>query len=318
LLAAGVPPSVIYRSVIKHRDTYISFNREDFYGVYWPGIRHWFLGIPRHLLRGLGTFLRHPLRTGLSDVVVSFLESLPPGVFTNKNLERYIENVFARNRLPNTFAGLKRHFTATATDLDSGERVLLGRGENADVPLATALAASSSVPVFFTPMRVKGRDLVDGGVGRVAHLDVALARGADFAVIINPMNPLLNDGLESGQRCLGRRVSEAGPAAIVNQTYKIDCMIKLRESLKGEAAAHPGLRTILIEPSRQGRLLWQTNLMSLRWRLELMILGYQDAATQLKTRHAQDGPAFLAKGFHPDPARLDFERIRREASRRLA
>jgi predicted acylesterase/phospholipase RssA len=315
LLAAGVPPSAIYRSVIKHHDTYISFNREDFYGVCWSSVWHWLAGIPGRVLTGLGAFLRHPLRTSLSDVAVSLFESLPPGIFTNKNLERYVEQVFARNRLPNAFSGLTRHFTATATDLDSGERVLLGCSDNAEVPLATALAASASVPVFFTPMRVKGRDLVDGGIGRVAHLDVATARGAQFAVIINPMIPLLNTGEAP---CLGRRVSEAGPAAIVNQTYKIDCMIKLRESLEGEAAAHPGLRYILLEPSRQGLLLWQTNLMSLQWRLELMIQGYRDAAAQLEAGHAQDGPAFVAAGFRPDPARLDRERIRREAARRMA
>jgi len=315
LLAAGVPPSAIYRSVIKHHDTYISFNREDFYGVCWSSVWHWLSGIPGRVLAGLAAFLRHPLRSSLSDVAVSLFESLPPGIFTNKNLERYVERVFARNRLPNAFAGLKRHFTATSTDLDSGERVLMGSSDNADVPLATALAASASVPVFFTPMRVKGRDLVDGGIGRVAHLDVATARGAQFAVIINPMIPLLNTGEAP---CLGRRVSEAGPAAIVNQTYKIDCMIKLRESLEGEVAAHPGLRFVLIEPSRQGLLLWQTNLMSLQWRLELMIQGYHDAAAQLEAGHAQDGPAFAAAGFHPEPSRLDRERIRREAARRMA
>jgi hypothetical protein len=58
--------------------------------------------------------------------------------------------------------------------------------------------------------------------------------------------------------------------------------------------------------------------MSLQWRLELMIQGYRDAAAQLEAGHAQDGPAFVAAGFRPDPARLDRERIRREAARRMA
>ena len=47
------------------------------------------------------------------------------------------------------------------------------------VPLSHAVAASSAIPLFFRPVRIEGRDYIDGSVGKVAHLDLAI-KGAGF------------------------------------------------------------------------------------------------------------------------------------------
>src|SRR5207253_3768879 len=63
------------------------------------------------------------------------------------------------------FGQLRIPLTITATDLDSGELVLLGAGGlGGDVPLHDALYASCALPLYFPPLALDGRRLVDGGL----------------------------------------------------------------------------------------------------------------------------------------------------------
>ena len=75
---------------------------------------------------------------------------------------------------------LKIPFSAVATDLNRGTRVVLDRG-----PLARAIRASCAIPGVFQPVDHQGRLLVDGGV--VDNLPVAVARekGADIVIAVD-------------------------------------------------------------------------------------------------------------------------------------
>ncbi len=71
-------------------------------------------------------------------------------------------------------------FRAVATDLLSGEMVVLERGS-----LVRALRASMSIPGFFSPVEIEGRLLVDGGVVRNLPIDVARDMGADVVIAVD-------------------------------------------------------------------------------------------------------------------------------------
>lgn len=66
-----------------------------------------------------------------------------------------------------------------ATDVLSGEAVLLSRGE-----LDTALLASAAIPVVFPPVLVEGRSLVDGGVASNTPIASAVALGAERVLVL--------------------------------------------------------------------------------------------------------------------------------------
>ncbi len=68
-----------------------------------------------------------------------------------------------------TFDDLKIPLVVTACDLKTGEKVLLNEGS-----VARAVQASCSLPVIFTPSRLGGRLLVDGGA--VSQLPVLAAK----------------------------------------------------------------------------------------------------------------------------------------------
>jgi len=71
-------------------------------------------------------------------------------------------------------------FAAVATDLRSGDEVLLRRG-----PVFDAVRASIAIPGLFTPWRIDGRLLVDGGLVNPIPVSAAQALGAEFVIAIN-------------------------------------------------------------------------------------------------------------------------------------
>ena len=68
---------------------------------------------------------------------------------------------------------LARPFAAVATDIVTGEPVVLREG-----PARTALLASGAIPGLYAPVRIDGHDLVDGGVVANFPVDVAAGLGA--------------------------------------------------------------------------------------------------------------------------------------------
>src|SRR5437867_365900 len=83
------------------------------------------------------------------------------------------------------FGQLRIPLTITATDLDSGDLLLLGAGGLADVPLHDALYASCALPLYFPPLALDGRRLVDGGLRAVLGLEPAARIPADLVIAIH-------------------------------------------------------------------------------------------------------------------------------------
>ena len=67
-----------------------------------------------------------------------------------------------------------------ATDIQSGERVVIGTGR-----LDAAFRASSSIPMLFAPALHEGRFLVDGAIVDPVPADVAEEMGADVVIAVN-------------------------------------------------------------------------------------------------------------------------------------
>ena len=61
------------------------------------------------------------------------------------------------------------------------------------MPVSRAVQASTALPGLYRPVRIGGRDYVDGGVKKTAHINLAIRHGADLVVCINPIVPIHND-----------------------------------------------------------------------------------------------------------------------------
>ena len=84
------------------------------------------------------------------------------------------------------FDDLAIPFRAVATDLATGETVVLDHGD-----LALAMRASMSIPAVFAPREIDGTLLVDGGVSCNLPIDVVRRMGADIVIAVDIATPLL-------------------------------------------------------------------------------------------------------------------------------
>jgi NTE family protein len=78
------------------------------------------------------------------------------------------------------FKDLQIPFSCVAVDMDSGEEVVLDRG-----PVWDAIRASSAIPVVVSLARIRGRNLLDGGLLNPVPVNVVKRMGADFVVAVN-------------------------------------------------------------------------------------------------------------------------------------
>jgi NTE family protein len=81
------------------------------------------------------------------------------------------------------FSNLKIPFKCVASDIDSGEEIVIDSG-----PVAEAIRASISIPGIFSVVKYEGRYLVDGGLTTPVPVNVVKDMGADFIIAVN-VNP---------------------------------------------------------------------------------------------------------------------------------
>lgn len=78
------------------------------------------------------------------------------------------------------FDDLPIPFRAVATDIATGQAVVLGSGN-----LTRSIHASMAVPAVFDPVEIDGRALVDGGISDNLPIDVARKMGADVVIAVD-------------------------------------------------------------------------------------------------------------------------------------
>jgi NTE family protein len=153
-----------------------------------------------------------------------------------------------------SFDRLPTPFRAVATDLETGDAVLLDKGD-----LALAMRASISAPGLFAPVEYQGRLLVDGGIAENLPIDVARAMHADIIIVSDvsfPLQPLkkLDSALAISNQMLAilvrkdadRQKATLGPQDILIEPAlglapSTDFLIAAGTIAQGEAAARDAI-----------------------------------------------------------------------------
>ncbi len=316
LLAAGVPIQRLYRAVVDN-DEFFRIERKDIYQVDWRDFA-WKLGRMGKAAARVGhRLLRDPLHTlGEADLGV-LAAALPDGMFSLSGYIEWVDRFMARNGLPRHFDQLGPALMIPTNDLDTGHREVFGRGWRIDASIPEAIGASSAIPLFFSPVRIHGRDYVDGGTGRVAHVD--LAAGATHVLAINPVVPwnlerrmaeFRMDDSDMSQATL-TRIRSRGMVSIWNQTFRMSNNVKLHMSLRRFRADRPDVGVALIEPDERDETLFVVNPMDTAARARIARHAYE--STLVRLREGDDAVRAVCLGA-PDARSLDGLRRRRAVS----
>jgi predicted acylesterase/phospholipase RssA len=234
---------------------------------------------------GIARTLASNLRSvSMMDIVVGLAEGLPAGVYDGRGIEDYLGDVLGDLDRSADFRMLGRELYLPATDLDTCERIVLGEEGWDDVPIPTAVAASTALPMVYKPVDVKGRHLVDGGLRSTTNLDVAVEHGAKLVVVINPLVPYVNDFQKMIPTMFGsrvRRVTDMGFPQIGYQAFKLLTYQRLHESVKQWSEKYQGVDIILIEPEPNDELMFETNIMNFTKRVEIARHGFESVTIKL-------------------------------------
>ncbi|MEA3640913.1 MAG: patatin-like phospholipase family protein [Lamprobacter sp.] len=104
---------------------------------------------------------------------------LPKGAISGQEVLLYLSQLTNGAEGVAHFDQLPIPFRAVATDLESGEMVVIDQG-----PLPLAMRASMAVPGVFAPLETKDRIYVDGGLVRNLPVDIARAMGVDRLIVV--------------------------------------------------------------------------------------------------------------------------------------
>jgi NTE family protein len=113
---------------------------------------------------------------------------LPLGAIGGQHLDQLFHWLLRPVLHVRDFDQLPIPFRAVATNLSTGEEVVLRRGS-----LPDALRASMSVPAVFAPVELEGQLLVDGGMSNNLPVSVVRDMGADIVIAVDISSPLLTE-----------------------------------------------------------------------------------------------------------------------------
>jgi NTE family protein len=330
-LAVGISPAEMIKSLEGKSTEITRFRARDFYSPnvlefverpvqYALALMLFVPGTAADLLRAapklagdtrlaLRDYFRNPsprnvtmLLTPLAEAILSardfpsVLDYLPTGLFDNASIEGYVRRNLQRAGLTNDFRTLYRRtgreLYISAMNLDTAERVVFGHDEDASVTISEAVQASTALPGFYKPARIKGIDYVDGGVRRTANLDVAIEHGADLVICYNPFRPFSNrvrrhfDRRRGVYRYDGPLMSDGGVLSVLNQVFRTLLHSRLQYGLR-QYQDDPNFQgdIIVLEPKETDVHFFQLNALSYWERLRAAQMGYASVSESIERNY---------------------------------
>jgi len=180
------------------------------------------------------------------------------GPVQGAKLEAFVEQTVKTKKIEDT----KIPFYPIATDLNTGETIILEKGS-----LAKAIRASSAIPGIFVPVTFGNRMLVDGGVTNNLACDIARNKGADIVIAVNLLKDIKDYNIGSVVDIIAQSVNimmhennktklkyadvliepETRGVSIFDFTQK---KVLMEDGIKATKAAIPKIRELILKYQR--------------------------------------------------------------------
>jgi len=147
----------------------------------------------------------------------------PSGLIASSRIEDVLRSYVAQARAVADFDRLPIPYRAVATDMLTGNMVVIGRGD-----IATAMRASMAIPGAFAPVVTDQYVLSDGFVVRNLPIDVVRNLCADVVIAVNLAKPT------------AKREALVGPASLISRSN--DIMMEANERAQLETLTDRDIR----------------------------------------------------------------------------
>ena len=115
------------------------------------------------------------------DFKIGFPQALSKGMYNYNLLSRLLAHV----RYERDFNNLSIPFVCAATDVETGNQVVLRSGS-----LIRSILASGALPSLYSPVVIDGKTLIDGGVANNYPVDEVFEMGADVVIGVDVQDEL--------------------------------------------------------------------------------------------------------------------------------
>ena len=165
------------------------------------------------------------------------------GMLRGEALARYVQTAVSGRLIEDMSLPLG----IVATDLHSGLGVLFQRGDT-----ATAVRASSAVPAIFQPVRIAGRDYVDGGLVSPVPVRYARQMGAELVIAVDISSAPESNPAGDTLQILMQTFTIMGKS--INTLELKDAEVVVRPALNGVSSADFTARRRAIQAGRDAML----------------------------------------------------------------
>jgi NTE family protein len=116
------------------------------------------------------------LSTNWRQILSLIDPALQQGLISGEKIKKFIKSYVGDIE----FRNLKIPLSVIATDLRTGEAVIINEGE-----VVTAIRASISIPLVFKPVKYKNRLLADGGLSLPVPVEIVRKMGSELVMAVN-------------------------------------------------------------------------------------------------------------------------------------
>jgi NTE family protein len=220
---------------------------------------------------GLAT-LRNPTRHAPA---VGLTGWLPRGVISTEPLRGTVQRV-----VPSAWAE-HPNLWIVACDYETGRRTVFGREDAPPADLADAVTASCAIPGFYVPVRIGGREYVDGGVCSPSNLDLLRDRGLDVVICLNPTSSRDESPPSTPVDRVGATFRRASGRRLGSEARKVRA---------------GGAEVVLFQPTATDRAVMGINLMRTRRRHEVILTAIETVGEQLQRDEVREALGDLPPG----------------------
>jgi predicted acylesterase/phospholipase RssA len=286
-LAAGLEVQRLYRALLDPADNLFPLERKHLLAIdvgEWRRAAGAVFGAVR---RALASAREKPVETAVDpwQEIDRFWDTLPAGLFSLEELERFLDAFFERRGVAPTFGGLPKPLLVPAHDLDTGEMVPFGLRSTrwANERIARAICASMALPLFFAPVRIGDRLFFAGSTGNASALELAVTKlEAEVILVINPLVPVSARGSIPTGHGEGEGVRDKGLLWVANQAMRIGEQSRLRAEIPLLESRHPGVEIVVVEPSPSFAVRFMDSPMSYSARRVMLENAFRSVREQLR------------------------------------